>query len=210
MNKSSLSFLVLAALIFVMASVSGCGSSSSEGGGSAETTAEKKEYALNGTYTSECKYMSKLVLKNEGTVSELVVYSYLDALCKDLKATGRYYRTAEVGPALKENANAYEVDITYDKVELTMEIEVDPEFEEYGMKGWKKGETRDITGLTNTLGVTMPAKGQTYYQSWTYDQTFFKMEYPGYRLKDLPDFKDEGHDKEHRSDAVLNQIFTKA
>jgi hypothetical protein len=36
------------------------------------------------------------------------------------------------------------------------------------------------------------------------------MEYPGYRPKDLPDFKDEGHDKEHRSDAVLNQIFTKA
>lgn len=106
--------------------------------------------ALQGSFNSDCKYMMKLTLKNEGTLSELVIHQYLDDLCEHKISTMTLDRLVSIPNRFSDN---YNVDFTYQKVTIVME---------------DSGESKDITGQTYD-DKTMPVAGQKIFQNWQFD-----------------------------------------
>lgn len=166
-------------------------------------TPEAPKYSFTGTYTSECKYLEKLTLKNSGSLSEMIIEEYIDGLCTKPKYTTKVTRNIAISNT-KITDTTYAVDLTYTKVEMTI-YDADTAKEGwYGDSNWTVGETRDISGKSYQ-GITAPSKNQTFYQAWKSDGSSFYVETPAWRLP-----ADQGRDADHRVIDTVQTVFTKA
>ncbi len=200
---TTITMFVFISTIFAIANLSACGPSNSDKG----SDSAQSEVLFQGTYHSDCKYMTKLILKNEGTLSELIVNRYLDDLCeKEIRNTTKFSRSYSVVGQL-DGTEVYAVDIVYEDVQITLNTASDVALNPYGMTDWKIGEPRSIAGKSKgetDKDLPAPMKGDAFYHVWTTEKgVLSKIEYPGWEPGS------EATDKNHRSTFVMPRNFTK-
>lgn len=152
-------------LVIAVSALVSCGTSSTSGD-NAEAAPATSTLLFQGTYSSDCKYMQKLTLKNEGTLSELIIARYLDGQCTEPSNMFKMTRTV----VYHENTDkiTFPVDLTWNKVEMTIQGTV-TEDGTYGYKDVVQNVPKDITGTVKIGGEIIPATGTVMYQTWHQD-----------------------------------------
>lgn len=185
-----------------------CGDSNSSGTPPAAVSAPDLALVVSGSFQSECKYMSRLTMKNNGSLSEIIIKEYTDDLCQHPKVSTKVVRTA-ANIKKVDDSNYYLVDLTYVSIDLTVEDDSIISSNLYGFTDWKVGEAKSVMGLPNhykAYNATIPTKDQTYYQAWSFDGTTFKIESPAWTMP-----TGKASDKDHRNMDLLTTVdFTKA
>jgi hypothetical protein len=141
---------------------------------------EAPKYSFDGSFESACVSgpdSKKIALDVSGSSQTLTVKEYIGVDCVTPRATAKITRTIAI--VAKTTETSYSVDITWEKIELTIHDAATASANLYAITDWVVDVARDITGLTNNQAnmYKMPAKGHVYYMTASFDGFSLTVEY---------------------------------